>query len=58
MVFVENIIEFERWLAQMVKDAKEKLALDDETITWILLKEGTARYFKSLKKPQNSLDPP
>jgi len=40
--------EFEKWLYQMLKDAKEKLKVEDETIAYILLREGTAYYFKTL----------
>ena len=49
MPFVENVIEFQVWLDRMLKDAKEKLNMTDETIAWVLLKEGTAYYFKTLR---------
>jgi len=48
MPFVENVVEFERWLDKMLRDAKEKLNMKDGTIAWILLKEGTAYYLKTL----------
>ena len=47
MSFIENITEFESWLDKMLKDAKEKLNMTDATIAWILLREGTAYYFKT-----------
>jgi len=49
MPFIENIVEFENWLDKMLRDAKEKLNMTDGTIAWILLKEGTAYYFKTLR---------
>ena len=49
MPFVENVIEFQVWLDRMLKDATEKLSMTDETIAWVLLKEGTAYYFKTLR---------
>lgn len=48
MAFVENVVEFERWLDKMLKDAKEKLNMTDATITWILLREATAYYSKTI----------
>jgi hypothetical protein len=52
MGFVENISEFEIWLNQMLKDAKEKLNMKDETIAWILLREGTTYYFRTLGREE------
>jgi len=49
MPFIENIVEFESWLDKMLRDAKEKLNMTDGTIAWILLKEGIAYYFKTLR---------
>ena len=48
MSFVEKVDEFECWLYRMLQDAKEKLNMTDGTIAWILLREGTAYYFKTL----------
>ena len=45
---MENVVEFESWLDKMLRDAKEKLNMTDGTIAWILLREGTAYYFKTL----------
>jgi len=50
MPFIENVVEFQHWLDQMLQDAKGKLNMTDETIAWILLREGTAYYFKTLGK--------
>lgn len=47
---MENADEFERWLERMLHDAREKLAVTDETIAWVLLREGTAAYFRSMNK--------
>ena len=55
MPFIENIVEFENWLDKMLRDAKEKLNMTDGTIAWILLKEGTAYYFKTLRHAPESL---
>jgi len=55
MAFIEDIVEFERWLDQMLQDAKGKLNMTDETIAWILLQEGTAYYFKTLNKNAQDL---
>ena len=56
MVFVENVSEFQRWLDKMLKDAKEQLNMTDETITWILLREATASYFRTLGKQVINVD--
>ena len=48
MPFVEDVVEFESWLDKMLRDSKEKLNMTDGTIAWILLREGTAYYFKTL----------
>ena len=48
MPFMENVVEFQSWLDKMLKDAKEKLNMTDRTITWILLREATAYYYKTL----------
>jgi hypothetical protein len=58
MGFVEQIAEFQRWLDQMLKDAKEKLNMRDETIAWILLREGTAYYFKTISKKKSDPEYP
>jgi len=52
----EDVAEFQKWLAQMLKDAKEKLHLTDGTITWLLSLEVTRYYHKTLCKRQNDLD--
>ena len=58
MAFIENIVEFEHWLDKMLNDAKEKLNMTDATIAWILLREGTAYYFKTFgnapEKPEKA----
>ena len=46
---MENVVEFQNWLDKMLKDAKEKLNMTNGTIAWILLREGTAYYFKTLE---------
>jgi len=56
VVFVENVSEFQRWLDKMLKDAREKLNMTDETITWILLREATASYFRTLGKQEINLN--
>ena len=48
MPFIENVVEFQCWLDKMLEDAKKKLNMTDGTIAWILLREGTAYYFKTL----------
>ena len=48
MPFVENVVEFESWLDKMLRDAKEKLNMTNGTIAWILLREGTSYYYKTL----------
>jgi len=48
MPFVENVVEFESWMDNMLKDAKEKLNMTNETIAWILLREGTSYYAKTI----------
>ena len=47
--FVENVTEFERWLYEMIKDAKAKLNMTDRTLAYILLNEGMNYYLKQLK---------
>ena len=56
MPFVENVSEFQRWLDQMLRDAKDKLNMTDETIVWILLKEATSYYFRTLGKHENRVN--
>ena len=52
MTFIENVVELERGLDKMLRDAKEKLNMTDETIAWILLREGTAYYFRTIGKSE------
>lgn len=47
---MENVDEFEKWLYQMLKDSKDKLGMSDATIAYILLREGTAYYLKTLAR--------
>jgi len=47
---MENVDEFEKWLARVIKDSKEVLFMTDTTIAYILLREGTNYYFRSLGK--------
>jgi len=47
---MEDVKQFNEWLYHMLKDAKEKLEITDETIAWVLLKEGTNYYFKTIVK--------
>ncbi len=49
---MENIIEFERWLWRTINDGKEKLGMTDQTLAYILLREGLNYYLKTIgKKP-------
>jgi hypothetical protein len=50
---LENVEEFEKWLEQMLKDAQEKLNMTDATIAYILLREGTEYYFKTICKGED-----
>ena len=47
---MENVAEFEKWLAQMLKDAKEKLEITDSTIGYILLEESRKYLYKTTAK--------
>ena len=49
---MENIEEFEKWLQTLLKDAKKKLEMKDSTIAWLLLREGTEYYFRSITKKE------
>jgi len=48
---MENIAEFEIWLARMLSDAKRDLKMTDSAIAFILFREATAHYFKTLQCP-------
>jgi len=48
---MENVREFENWLEQLLRDAKKKLEITDKTIAYILLREGTVYYLKSITNP-------
>jgi len=45
---MEDIIQFEQWLSQMLKDSKEKLNVSDETIAYILLRVGIDYYLRTI----------
>ena len=45
---MENVDEFERWLDKLLKDAKDRLSMTDETIAYFLLREGTAYYLRTI----------
>jgi hypothetical protein len=47
---MENVDEFQSWIDKMLTDAKTKLHISDETITYILLQKGTSYYLKTLSK--------
>ena len=42
--------EFERWVDQMIDDAKTKLGLDDSDLAWTFLRRGTEHYFRTLAR--------
>ena len=52
---MENVAEFERWLEKMLCDAKKQLAMSDEMITYILLREGANYYLKTLAKREQNI---
>lgn len=58
MSFMENKVEFERWLDKMLRDAKENLNMTDETIIWILFQKLTDLYFRTLGKHEINLKKP
>jgi len=45
---MEQVKTFEQWLSQMLKDSKEKLDMTDATIAYLLLREGTHYYLKTI----------
>jgi len=45
---MEDVKSFEQWLHQLLKDSKDKLGMTDATITYILLREGTAYYLRTI----------
>ena len=47
---MENVHEFEGWLYQMLKDAKSNLGMTDGTIAYVLLREGTEYYLRTITK--------
>ena len=53
---MEDVETFEGWLVKMLKDSKKKLGMTDKTIAWILLREGTAYYFKTITREEISPD--
>lgn len=46
---MENTEQFELWLERCLVDAKKKLGMTDETLAYILLREGTKYYFRTLE---------
>ena len=47
---MEHIHEFEKALSNLLIDAKKNMNMTDDTLAWILLREGTAHYFRTLEK--------
>jgi hypothetical protein len=45
---MENAEKFERWLFQCIEDSKKKLGMTDRTLAYILLREGTHYYFRTI----------
>ncbi len=45
---MENVDEFEKQFQKLLQDAKDKLEMTDETLTYILLREGTAYYLRTI----------
>ena len=45
---MEDAEEFESWLFPLVSDAKRKLCMSDKTIAYILLREGTKYYLRTI----------
>jgi hypothetical protein len=52
---MEDVTEFQSWLQKLLLNAKDKLHITDETLAFILLREGTNYYFRTISKHiQNS----
>ncbi len=49
---MENVDEFNRWLDQMLKDAKEKLNMSDRTIAFILFGKANEYYLRTICNAQ------
>ena len=47
---VENVPEFEKWLLNCIEDGKTKLGMTDETLAYLLLREGINLYLKTITK--------
>ena len=47
---MEHAIEFEKALSELLIKAKKEMNMTDDTLAWILLREGTAYYFRTLDK--------
>lgn len=45
---MENTEEFESWLFRLLLDAKRKLNISERTLAYILLREGTNYYLRTL----------
>ena len=49
---MENSEEFEACLSRLLLDVKRKLGISDKMIAYILLREGTAYYFKCIAQEE------
>jgi hypothetical protein len=45
---MEHTGEFEQWLNQCIGDSKKKLGMTDKTLAYILLREGTNYYLRTI----------
>ena len=45
---MENTKQFESWLFRLLKDSEQKLNMSDKTIAYILLREGTNYYLRTI----------
>ena len=47
---MEQAEQFEERLSKLIAEAKKELDLTDETLVWILLREGLAYYLKTIAR--------
>lgn len=49
---MEQIDEFQKWMEQMLSDAKKKLGMSDETLAFLLMEKALDYYARSMARRQ------
>ena len=54
---MKSTAEFESWLDNMLRDAKDKLHITDRLIAYVLLREGINYYLKQITEGEYGIRP-